>query len=101
VKLLATGVNGNQATQAFVITYTDGTTTTVTQNLSDWFSPQHYAGESIASTMAYRLTSTGAKDARTFYLYGYSLTINNSKTVKTITLPKNRNVVALAIDLVP
>jgi hypothetical protein len=101
VKLLATGVNGNQANQAFVITYTDGTTTTATQNLSDWFTPQHYAGESIASTMAYRLTSTGAKDARTFYLYGYSLTINNSKTVKSITLPKNRNVVVLAIDLVP
>jgi len=101
VKLLATGVNGNQANQSFVITYTDGTTTTVTQNLSDWYTPQHYAGESTASTMAYRLTSTGAQDARTFYLYGYSLAINKSKTVKSITLPKNRNVVVLAIDLVP
>jgi hypothetical protein len=69
--------------------------------LSDWFTPQHYAGESIVSTMSYRLTSTGAQDARTFYLDGYSLAINNSKTVKSITLPKNRNVVVLAIDLVP
>jgi hypothetical protein len=101
VKILGTGVNGNQASQAFVITYTDGTTTTVTQSLSDWFTPQRYAGESTASTMSYRLTSTGAKDARTFYLYGYSLAINKAKTVKSITLPKNRNVVVLAIDLVP
>ena len=51
--------------------------------------------------MAYRLTPTGARTRVLFYLYGYSLTINNSKTVKSITLPKNRNVVVLAIDLVP
>jgi hypothetical protein len=101
VKLLATGVNGNQAKQTFVINYTDGTSTSVTQSLSDWFSPQTYAGESIASTMAYRLISTGGKDARTFYLYGYSLAISNAKTVKSLTLPKNRNVVVLAIDLAP
>jgi hypothetical protein len=101
VKLLATGVNGNQANQTFVITYTDGTTTSVTQNLSDWFTPQKYAGESTASTMSYRLTPTGGQDARTFYLYGYSLAINKAKTVKSIALPKNRNVVVVAIDLMP
>lgn len=101
VRLLATGVNGNQANQTFVVTYTDGTTTSVTQSLSDWYTPQNYTGESIVSTMSYRLTSTGAKDARTFYLYGYSLAINSAKTVKSITLPKTRNVVVLAIDLTP
>jgi hypothetical protein len=101
VKLLATGVNGNQTNQSFIVTYTDGTTTTVKQSLSDWYTPQSYAGESVASTMAYRLTSTGAEDARTFHLYGYSLAINNAKTVKSITLPKNRNVVVLALDMVP
>jgi chitobiase/beta-hexosaminidase-like protein len=101
VKVLAAGVNGNQPNQTFVITYTDGTTTSVTQSLSDWHTPQNYTGESIVSSMPYRLTSTGATDARTFYLYGYSLAINSAKTVKSITLPKIRNVVALAIDLTP
>jgi hypothetical protein len=101
VKMLATGVEGNQPNQTFIVTYTDGTTTSITQSLRDWFTPQNYAGESIASTMAHRLTSKGATDARTFYLYGYSLAINSAKTVKSITLPKNRNVVVLAIDLTP
>jgi hypothetical protein len=99
LNLLATGVNGNQASQAFVVTYTDGTTTAVTQSLSDWYTPQSYAGESKAVTMAYRLTSTGATDNRAFYLYGYSFPINAAKTVKSITLPANRNVVVLAATL--
>ena len=37
----------------------------------------------------------------TFYLYGYSFAINSTKTVKSITLPNNRNVVVLAIDYTP
>jgi hypothetical protein len=100
VMLLATGANGNQATQKFVVTYTDGTTTTITQSLSDWFTPQNYSGESIVSTMPYRVTSTGGTSSNgPFYLYGYSLPINSAKTVSSITLPANRNVVVLAIDL--
>lgn len=34
-----------------------------------------------------------------FYAYGYSFTLNRAKTVKSITLPKNRNVVVLSITL--
>jgi hypothetical protein len=47
--------------------------------------------------MAYRLTASGATDNRTFYLYGYSFAIDSSKTVQSITLPHNRNVVVLAV----
>ena len=101
IGLLATGVNGNQTNQSFVVTYTDGTTTTITQSLSDWHTPQNYAGETQVLTMAYRIGATGATENRTFYLYGYSFAINGAKTVKSITLPKNRNVVVLAIDAVP
>ncbi len=100
-RLLATAVNGNQVNQKFVVTYTDGTTTVVYQSLSDWYSPQSYTGESNAATMAYRLTPTGATDNRTFYLYGYSLALNNAKTVQSMTLPGNRNVVVLAVTLTP
>jgi hypothetical protein len=32
------------------------------------------------------------------YLYGYSLAINSAKTVKSLTLPANRNVIILAVD---
>jgi hypothetical protein len=99
LNLLASGVNGNQVAQTFTVNYTDGTSTTVTQSLSDWLSPQSYTGESQAMQMAYRDTSAGGKDSRTFHLYGYSFPIDSSKTVKSLTLPSNRDVVVLAFAL--
>lgn len=96
LNLLATGVQGSQAAQTFIVNYSDGTSTTISQSLSDWFSPQNYAGESKAVTMAYRNNPDGSKDNRTFYLYGYSFPINGAKTVTSLTLPSNRNVVVLA-----
>jgi len=47
----------------------------------------------------YRITSSGTRDNRTFWIYGYSLPINSAKTVQSLTLPKNRNVVVLAVDV--
>ena len=99
--LLGTGVGGNQLSQKFVVTYTDGTTSTVTQSLSDWYTPQGFAGEAEALVEPYRLTSSGAIDNRTFYVYGYSFAIDATKTVKSLTLPATRNVVVLAVDLGP
>ncbi len=100
LQLLATGVNGDQASQTFTVTYTDGTTTTITQSLSDWFTPQSYTGESIVKTMTYRDTSAGTTSAGSPNLYGYSFSINSAKTVQSLTLPNNRNVVVLAYALV-
>lgn len=97
LKMLATGVNGNQTSQPFTVTYTDGTATTFTQSLSDWYTPQDYAGESKAVIMAYRNTSSGDRDDRTFYLYGYSFSIDSSKAVKSLILPNNQDVVVLAV----
>jgi len=99
IKVLATAVNGSQPSQRFVVTYTDGTTSSFVQSLSDWFTPQNYAGESKVLTMPYRDTSNGVKDNRTFLLYGYSFSLNPAKRVSSITLPNNRNVVVLAISL--
>lgn len=101
VRLLATGVNGNQTNQKFTVAYTDGTTSSFIQNLSDWCTPQNYPGESNAVSMGYRDNSTGTRDTRTVMLYGYTLNLSSGKTVKSITLPSNRNVVVLAISLVP
>ena len=100
LRLLATGINGNQASQGFVVTYSDGTKTTITQSLSDWFTPQNYPGESDAVTMSYRDTSNGTMDNRTFYLYGYTFALNNQKTIQSITLPNNSNVEIVAITLI-
>ena len=99
ITLLATGVNGSQMAQAFKVTYTDGTTSTFTQNLSDWFTPQNFAGETKGMTLPYRDNAKGQKDSRTFYLYEYSFALTANKTVAAITLPNNRNVVVLAASL--
>ena len=60
LKLLATAVNGAQPNQTFTVTYTDGTTATLTQSISDWAAPQNFTGETTAYTFAYRDTSGGS-----------------------------------------
>ena len=99
LNFLATAVNGNQPGQTFVVTYTDGTTQTFTQGVSDWFTPQHYAGESDAVDLAYRDLSGGGRDSRTFHVYGYSLSLIPGKTVGGIRLPSNGSVKILAMTL--
>jgi hypothetical protein len=99
LNFLAAGVNGNQPNLTFTVTYTDGTTQTFTQSISDWYTPQGYSGESQAVTMGYRNVNNGGKDGRTFYVYGYSFALDSSKTVRSITLPSDGNVEILAITL--
>ena len=101
LRLLATGVEGNQKSQVFTVTYTDSTTSKFTQSLSDWFTPQKYAGESEGVAMAYRNFDNGTKDNRTFNLYEYRFALTSTKTVQSITLPNNSHVVVLAGTLVP
>jgi hypothetical protein len=90
----------NHVGQVFVVTYTDGTTDSFTQGMSDWGGPQHYPGESIASTMPYRVTPQATRLNSPVYLYGYSFPINSAKTVKTLTPPRNRDIVLLSIALI-
>jgi hypothetical protein len=102
LNFLGTAIYGNQAAQTFTVTYTDGTTSTFTQSMSDWGSPQNYTGETVAAAMAYRLTPSGAQSTgQTFNLYAYSFALNNTKTVKSFTLPNVRNVTVLAVTLSP
>jgi alpha-mannosidase len=99
--LLATGVEGSQDSQAFTVTYDDGSASSFIQSLSDWYVPSDFSGESVAVTMPYRLIASGAKDNRPFHLYGYSFALDSSKVIKSIRLPDNRFVVVFALSLVP
>ncbi len=101
LSLLATGVNGNQVNQTFTVTYTDGSTQSFTQSLSDWFTPQNYAGESVALNMSYRDLSNGTADNQVFHVYAYSFALNSAKQLQSIELPNDSNVEVLAIDLTP
>ena len=96
---LGTGVNGNQSGQSFKVTYTDGSSTSVTQSMSNWQTPANYAGETVAATTSYRDKSTGVKELRTFYLFGYMMALNNTKTVQSFVLPSNSNVIVMAATL--
>jgi hypothetical protein len=101
LNLLATAVNGNQPNQTFIVNYTDGTSSSFIQSVSDWYTPTNYSGESQALKMAYRIGPTGATSSGPVYLYGYSFALNSAKTVKSLTLPNNRHIVVLAVDLAP
>jgi hypothetical protein len=101
LRMLATGVNGNQASQAFTVTYSDASTSSFTQSLSDWFTPQSYSGESDAVSLSYRDTNSGGKDSRAFNLYGYSFSLNNAKTAQSFTLPSDSNVEVVSLVVVP
>lgn len=102
LKLLAAGVNGDQAAQSFAVTYTDSSASqTVTQDISDWFTPENYSGEAQAITMSYRNQSDGTKDERTFYIYGYTFSLNKTNSVKSFKLPDNADVKVFAVTLVP
>lgn len=99
--LLASAINGNQTAQKFTVTYTDGSTSSFTQSLSDWYTPQKYAHESEGVVMAYRDEDTGVKDNRVFNLYEYRFVLTKTKTVQSLTLPNNSHVVVLAATVVP
>jgi alpha-mannosidase len=99
--LLAAGVEGGQESQVFTITYADGTSSSLTQSVSDWYEPADYKGESEAIVSPYRVEADGYKDNRTFYLYGYSFDLDATKPVRSITLPDNEHVLVLAMTLVP
>jgi Chitobiase/beta-hexosaminidase C-terminal domain len=99
LKLLGAAVVKNQKSVTFKVTYTDGSAAKFTQSISDWMTPQHYAGESIALASAYCDTDNGGRTSKTYDLYQYSFTLNSSKTVKSLTMPSNSDVVLVAATL--
>jgi hypothetical protein len=100
LQILAAAVDGAQTSQPFIVTYSDGTTSSFIQSLSDWTAPQNFPGETVVAATAYRDTGGGTKDTVTeAVLYGYSFGLNNTKTVKTIKLPNDGNVLIFAMTL--
>lgn len=103
LQLLGAAVNGPALEQTITVTYSDGSASAFTQSFSDWCScrpnPGEQPGETLAVSTPYRDVRSGTQDGRPFYLYGYVFTLNRAKTVRSLTLPENRNVVILAATL--
>ena len=84
----------------FTVTYTDSSTTTISQGFSDWGNGASYAGETNVVTTAYRITNTGAQDSsHPWYIYGYQFALNPLKTLKSVTVPASGYIVVLGLSL--
>ena len=100
LKMLGVAVNGNQESQIFKVTYSDGTSAKILQSVSDWYTPGNFGGESDAAVAQYRLGSNGRRDNREFHIYGYSFPLDSKKTVRSLELPANRHVLVFGLTLV-
>jgi hypothetical protein len=100
--LLGAMVNNIAASQTFIVTYTDNSTLTFTQNMSDWFNVKGWAGESVLSCSEDRNFSDGNTHSiqpDSACLFGYQIPLDPNKTVASVQLPGTRNIVVLAMDL--
>ncbi len=87
-----------QTNVPFILTYSDGTTSTQTlAGMSSWASSAGYAGESIVATTTYKNTQSGAQVSGTYDLYGYQLTADSTRQLVSVTLPNMKTVVILAL----
>jgi hypothetical protein len=101
--LMLAGTAYGPITASFVVTYTDGSTATTSLQMSDWC---NYLGTSsnevLVQQTPYRVYyNAGPSYGLSANVYGYTINLTNTKTVKSLTLPSARNVVVLAVDLAP
>lgn len=99
LQLVGTAIHRDQTGVVFTVTYTDGTVTRFTQNMSPWTAPRNHSGESIAWSGTYADTSSGGSLQQNAYLYRYSFTLDSGKTLQSITLPANSEVAIAAISM--
>jgi YVTN family beta-propeller protein len=99
LNLAGAAVNGDQADQKITLNYTDGTSEVWTQTFSDWTEPGYHPNEAIVSGQAYRNTTTGGRDATKNYVYGYSHSVAQGKTLESVTLPDNPDVVLVGLAM--
>jgi len=94
--LIGAGVNGGAVDQTFILNYADGSAIPFSLSLSDWRNGPGYEGEhQVLAPMPTRIGSDGAVDHAPVHLFGYRIPIDPAKTVSSLTLPNNRNVVIL------
>ena len=88
---LGSGTHGNQSGTAFV-TYTDGSSDTVTFALTDWWTNQALVGDVLAASA---VTNGG----RRVGVYYNSVPLSPGKTVQSIELPSNSNLHVFAVSI--
>ncbi len=97
LNLLAIAVDGNHPQESFTVSYTDGSSVPIAVAMSDWATPQSYPGESVALTMDHGVTPTGTFAYGPYHLYGYSLVVDPSKELLSLTLPADKHIVVFGV----
>jgi beta-glucosidase len=98
--LLGAGANGTQTGQV-TVGYTDGTTSTGTITLSDWYANAAVTGDSLVATTPYWNEPAGSTFPANQHvsLYLTTIPLTAGKTVAYITLPNNDNLHIFATAL--
>jgi hypothetical protein len=93
------------ASETFTVTYTDGSTSTFTQGISDWFGPANgtavYPGQSTAVYAPYLHDGGSGSLGDPVAIFAYSFALNPAKTVQSVTLPADGDVGVFAMNLGP
>jgi hypothetical protein len=97
--LLGASINGSQS-GTFTVKYSDGTTQTFTQTMSDWSASAAAPGETLAKSMDSYARYDGSTVQRTTNVYAYSFDLTPGKRVVSVILPTNKDMRILAMDLV-
>jgi hypothetical protein len=97
--MLGAMVNNIPPAETFTVTYTDGTTTVLNQNMSDWVNAAGWPGESVVNCGEDRNYEDGTTQPDSVCVYGYQIVLDPTKTVKNVQLPATRNIVMLAMNL--
>ena len=85
IGFLGAATNGNTSGTA-TLTYTDGSTTTFTLGLTDWWNgTAQFSNQQVAHFTTIN-TKYGTL-AGNYYLYSVTTTLNTSKTLQSVTLP--------------
>jgi hypothetical protein len=99
--LLATAVNGDRPRRTFIVTYSDGTQARFTRTIGGWSRPSRRAGAAAAVTTSYRDTTKGKRQPGRYRVYEYTISLDPTREVRSLTLPRDADVVLLAATLVP
>lgn len=100
LRMLGSANGGDHRDQIFNVHYTDGSSASFTQSLSDWTAPHNFPGETTVLTMPYCDITVGTFTAPRM-LYGYSFHLDPQKTVQSFSMPDDKHVIGIAFTLVP
>lgn len=106
IRLLGTSAGAGAGNASFnvpiTLVYSDGTSTVLSQNFSDWASSgATFTNESVAKTMTTRAVSDGTSSSSTnVRLYHYFLPVDATKKLIAISFPTNKFVSILAANLI-